>query len=59
MGVIVPRPAIRARESRRVATALRRHAEIAAELEQRGIPREQATQRAAVQLRKELRGGRR
>lgn len=55
MGIAIPRPQMRSRERRNIEARLRRHAELMRELEERGMPRRDASSEAMRMLEKEER----
>jgi hypothetical protein len=54
MGIVIPRPPLRAAGSRRIRARLARHAEIMAELEADGMSREAASAEAYVRVIREI-----
>lgn len=53
MGIVIPRPPMRRRESKQIESRLRRHAELMADLERRGMARAAASNEAMRMLERE------
>lgn len=54
MGIVIPRPPLRAAGNRRIKARLARHAEIMAELEAGGLDREAASREAYQRVIREI-----